>query len=137
VQLGDEVVVFRIEENRAARVEGTGDAARREAEHLRREPAYGNMAELGLGVLADFGVQPVGELLLDEKLGLHIAFGRSDHFGGQVGAAQFTSAAEVVHLDRVYVPASQPRISVVSLDLVMPATERVAVLRDDRYVIGW
>jgi hypothetical protein len=95
------------------------------------------MAELGLGVLADFGVQSVGELLLDEKLGLHIAFGRSDHFGGQVGAAQFTSPAEVVHLDRVYVPAAQPRISVRSLDLVMASGERVALLRDDRYVIGW
>jgi hypothetical protein len=137
VQLGDEVVVFRIEENRATRVEGTGEPARREAEHLRREPAYGNMAELGLGVLADFGVLPVGELLLDEKLGLHVAFGRSDHFGGQVGAAQFTSPAEVVHLDRVYVPAAQPRVSVRGLDLVMASGERVALLRDDRYVIAW
>jgi phosphoribosylaminoimidazole-succinocarboxamide synthase len=33
-----------------------------------------------------------------EKLGLHIAFGRSDHFGGQVGAAKFSKPEEVVHV---------------------------------------
>ena len=64
----------------------TGPESRREAEHLAREPAYGNIAELGLGVLGDFGIEPIGEVLLDEKLGLHIAFGRSEHFGGQVGS---------------------------------------------------
>jgi hypothetical protein len=136
VQLGDEVVLYTIEHNVAVGVRGEGETARREAEHLRREPAYGNLAELGLGVLADFGVPPAGELLLDEKLGLHIAFGRSDHFGGQVGAARFSRPEEVVHIDRVYLPSMQPRVCAASVDLQLP-DGALPLIRDGRYVIAW
>ena len=55
--------------------------------------------ELGLGVLAAFGVKPIGKVLLDEKLGLHIAFGRSEHFGGRVGPGNFSSPDAVIHID--------------------------------------
>ena len=65
-----------------------------------------------------FGVEPCGEILLDEKLGLHIAFGRSDHFGGQVGAAQFSQPEAVVHIDRIYLPGLQPRVVPQRVDLV-------------------
>jgi hypothetical protein len=136
VQFGNEVVIYEIEHNNAVRVDGTGEAARREAEHLLREPAYGNIAELGLGVLADFGVTPCGSLLLDEKLGLHIAFGRSDHFGGQVGAAQFSSPEEVVHIDRVYLPSVQPLVHVRRADLRGPGFE-IPLIRDDRFVVDF
>jgi hypothetical protein len=34
------------------------------------EPAYGNPAELGLGVLAASGVRPIGAALLDGRLPL-------------------------------------------------------------------
>ena len=81
------------------------------------EPAYSNVAELGLGLLRGYGIQPVGSLLLDEKLGLHIAFGRSDHFGGQVGADDFTSPDRVVHIDRVYLRQTQPRVRVKRIEL--------------------
>ncbi|RLB57614.1 MAG: hypothetical protein DRI34_07270 [Deltaproteobacteria bacterium] len=137
VQFGDEVVYYRIENNRAREVEGDGPAATREAEHLRREPAYGNLAELGLGVLGDFGLEPSGEILLDEKLGLHIAFGRSDHFGGQVGAKDFSSPREVVHIDRVYVPQLQPDVEVSSARLVIPGEEAIQLIRDGRYVVDF
>lgn len=127
VQFGDEVVRYVIEANRAVRVESGGVAAETEAARLAAEPAYGNIAELGVGVLGAFGVTPIGEVLLDEKLGLHIAFGRSDHFGGQVGPSAFTSPAAVVHIDRVYVPACQPNVSILRADLVMPDGRRVAL----------
>lgn len=117
VEINDEIILFRIKENRAVAAEGEGPEARAEADHLKREPAYGNMSELGFGVLADFGLQPIGEILLDEKLGLHIAFGRSDHFGGIVGPASFSSPQEVIHLDRIYIPAVQPRVEVESVVL--------------------
>ena len=117
VQFGDEVVRYRIEENRAVEVLSEGPESSREAELLAREPAYGNIAELGLGVLGDFGIEPIGEVLLDEKLGLHIAFGRSEHFGGQVGPEQFSCPEAVVHQDRVYVPAIQPRVVAARVDL--------------------
>jgi hypothetical protein len=135
VDLDGEVVVYRIERNTAVSVESSGPTSEREQERLIGEPAYGNMAELGLGLLADFGVEPVGEILLDEKLAPHIAFGRSDHFGGQVGAAQFSAPEAVVHIDRVYQPRLQPRVQVARLDLLMPSGAELAVVRDGHYVI--
>ncbi len=137
VQFGDEIVLYIIEENRARRVQGTGPMARAEAARLQQEPAYGNLAELGLGVLADFGVQPTGQVLLDEKLGLHIAFGRSDHFGGMVGAKDFSSPGAVVHIDRVYVPSTQPRICVKVVELEDHNRKTVQIIREDRYILDW
>jgi len=137
VQFGDEVARYRIEENRAIEVVSSGPESEREADLLAREPAYGNIAELGLGVLGDFGIEPIGEVLLDEKLGLHIAFGRSDHFGGQVGPQQFSSPEAVVHQDRVYVPALQPRVVAARVDLQREDGLKLALMRDGRYVIDF
>lgn len=135
VELDGELLFYRVEENRAVGVEGLegGVAARRESEAMRCEPAYGNLAELGLGVLAEMGVGPIGELLLDEKLGLHIAFGRSDHFGGRVGADDFSRPESVVHIDRVYLPETQPRVRVVRVDLGLPDGP-FPLMREGRYV---
>lgn len=137
VDLDGEVVIYRIVANRATGVEGEGPVARRERDLLQREPAYGNMAELGLGVLGDFGIEPLGEVLLDEKLGLHIAFGRSDHFGGQVGASAFTRPEAVVHIDRVYVPSLQPRVRVALADLVMPQGRVLPLMVDGVYAVDF
>jgi aminopeptidase len=135
VDTGRGLVVFSIDQNRAVAVRGEEPAASEEADHLRREPAYGNMAELGFGVLADFGLAPVGEILLDEKLGLHIAFGRSDHFGGAVSPKDFSSPSEVIHLDRIYIPQSQPRVAVRSVVLIGQNGDREEIMRDGAYRI--
>ncbi|MGV8039937.1 MAG: hypothetical protein AB2L07_07640 [Thermoanaerobaculaceae bacterium] len=135
VQLGAEVVVYRIAANRAVEVLPGGPEAAREAALLGREPAYGNLAELGLGVLAAFGIKPIGEVLLDEKLGLHIAFGRSDHFGGQVAPRHFSGPQAVVHIDRVYVPEVQPLVRVPRVDLVTEDGLPVPLMRDGDYVV--
>lgn len=137
VQFGAEVVRYRIEGNKAVEVLTQGKASRDEAARLAREPAYGNLAELGLGVLAAFGVKPVGKVLLDEKLGLHIAFGRSEHFGGQVGPADFSSPDAVVHIDRVYVPETQPDVTVKSISLIMPEGNELCLMRDGDYVVDF
>ncbi|MBI5240172.1 MAG: hypothetical protein HY926_06845 [Elusimicrobia bacterium] len=134
VQFGSEVVRYRVAGNRAAEVLSRGPESDREAALLEAEPAYANLAELGLGVLDAFGVKPVGEVLLDEKLGLHIAFGRSDHFGGRVGPTQFSSPAAVVHIDRVYVPQTQPDIRVAGVELVMEDGRRSPLMRDGSYL---
>ncbi len=136
VQLGDEIATYLIAENRARSVEGDGPATRQEAERLARDPAYGNLAELGLGVLGPLGVKPVGEVLLDEKLAPHLAFGRSDHFGGQVGPADFSAPERAVHIDRVYNRTLQPRVHLRALDLVLP-DRRVELVRDGEYVIDF
>jgi hypothetical protein len=135
VQFGDDVVVYKIENNRAVEVAGGSPAALEEKQKLKEEPAYGNMAELGLGVLSDFGIEPSGSILLDEKLALHIAFGRSDHFGGQVGAKQFSKPEAVVHIDRVYLESIQPRVWVKSAKLRKAAGGVVELIRDNKYVI--
>jgi len=134
VELEGEVVRYVIRGNRAVEVESGGPVSDSERAKLLAEPAYGNLAELGLGVLDAFGVEPTGEVLLDEKLGLHIAFGRSDHFGGQVGAAQFSSPEAVVHIDRVYVPRMQPSIPRVHCTLILP-DRSVPLIHDCNYVI--
>lgn len=137
VQFGSEVVRYRIVNNRAVEVLSEGPASRAEAEHLAAEPAYGNIAELGLGVLAAFGIKPIGKVLLDEKLGAHIAFGRSEHFGGQVGPRDFSSADAVIHIDRVYVPETQPDVSVARLDLTMDDATTLPLMRDGKYVVDF
>ncbi len=133
VQFGSEVVRYRVERNRAVEVLTAGPESSREAALLAKEPAYANIAELGLGVLAAFGVKPVGSVLLDEKLGLHIAFGRSEHFGGQVGPGAFSSPEAVVHIDRVYVPEMQPDVLPASVDLVLDDGTVLALMRDGEF----
>jgi len=137
VQFGAEIVRYRIVANQALEVLSEGPKSREEAALLAKEPAYGNLAELGLGVLSAFGVKPIGEILLDEKLGLHLAFGRSDHFGGQVGPAQFSGPDAVIHIDRVYVPETQPDVKVLSVDLSMADGSTVALMRDGEYAVGF
>ncbi len=137
VQFGEEIVRYRIVANQAVAVLSEGPRSRQEAALLAKEPAYGNLAELGLGVLAAFGVKPIGEILLDEKLGLHLAFGRSDHFGGQVGPAQFSGPEAVIHIDRVYVPETQPDVKVVSVDLRLADGTTVALMHNGDYAVGF
>ncbi len=137
IQLGDEVVVHRVEANRVATVEGVGENARRQAVRLAQEPAAGNVAELGLGVLAGFGVRPVGSVLLDEKLGLHVALGRSEHFGGQVGPAAFSRPENVVHQDYVYLKELQPRVEVELVSLALADDGPVELMRDGDYVVDF
>ncbi len=132
VQIDDEIVLYEIAGNRAVGVLSRGPHSDAERALIAREPAYANLAELGLGVLADFGIAPVGSLLLDEKLGLHVAFGRSDHFGGAIGPRDFTSPAAVIHLDRVYIPQTQPRIEARQVVLQLPDGDRL-LMENGRY----
>jgi hypothetical protein len=133
VQIDGEVVVYRIEGNKAVAVLSEGPVSRAEAGRIAAEPAYANLAELGLGVLGDFGLEPCGEILLDEKLGLHIAFGRSDHFGGTVAPSDFSSPGAVIHIDRVYIPQTQPDVTVRSVRLAGPGLDRT-ILTDGEFL---
>jgi hypothetical protein len=137
VQFGDEVVVFEIEENRARSISSSGPESDDESARLSAEPARGNIAELGLGVLADFGIKPIGEVLLDEKLGLHLAFGRSEHFGGQVGPADFSKPEAVMHQDHVYLPELQPRVVASRVVLDREGGPEIDLIRNGEYVIDF
>lgn len=133
VQLEGELFICRIEANRVVAVEGEGPVAARERRAFEEEPAYANVAELGLGLLRDYGIRPVGVILLDEKLGPHIAFGRSDHFGGKVGAADFSGPDKVVHIDRVYIPEEQPDVRLVRITLEDAKGLRRTLFEEGRY----
>ena len=137
IQFGNEVVLFRIDHNRAVEILSAGPASDAARAALAAEPASGNVAELGLGVLSDFGVAPIGEVLLDEKLGLHIAFGRSEHFGGQVGPRQFSRPEAVVHQDHVYLRELQPRVVPASVTLIFEDGDRCELMRDGRYAVDF
>lgn len=135
VQIGDEAVLFRIEANKAVEVLSQGPESDREREAITSEPAYANIAEIGFGILGDLGVRPSGEILLDEKLGLHIAFGRSDHFGGAVGPKDFSAPDKVIHLDRIYIPETMNRIRVRSVEIQHPEKPSVPIMKDGTYLI--
>ncbi len=137
IQLDDQVVVYRIENNHAAGLVSSGARSAAERDRLEREPAAGNIAELGLGVLAELGIEPIGEVLLDEKLGLHIAFGRSEHFGGQVGPAQFSSPDAVIHQDHVFLPQLQPRVVATTTTVTLDDGSTVELIRDGRYAFDF
>jgi leucyl aminopeptidase (aminopeptidase T) len=135
VQIGKEIVLFTIQKNRALGAEGEGKTALQEDKHLKEDPAYGNMAELGFGVLADFGLKPINEILLDEKLGFHVAFGRSEHFGGIIGPKDFSSPSSVIHLDRIYIPATQPRITIKTINLIFKQNRIETIMEQGKYSI--
>ncbi len=135
VQFENEVVYFQIEQNRATQLTGAGPHFDHESEKLLAEPAYGNIAEIGVGVLQSFGIKPVGVVLLDEKLGLHIAFGRSDHFGGAVSPTDFHNPANVIHIDHVFIPELQPKIKVPEVTLVYADLTREMMIRNSEYLI--
>jgi len=135
VQFGNEVVVFRIDGNRVIGVESSGLASDHQRQLLAEEPAYGNIAELGIGVLAEWGVTAVGSTLLDEKLGVHIAFGRSEHFGGIVGPSSFHSPSRVIHIDWVYVPSVQPSVAVKGLHFAHDQGTAELLMRDGRFLV--
>ena len=88
-------------------------------------------------VLAAFGIKPIGKVLLDEKLGMHIAFGRSEHFGGQVGPDAFTKPEAVIHIDRVYVPEMQPGIGVKMVDIALEEGTILPLMRNGEYVVDF
>ena len=133
VQFDDEIVIYSIHQNQATDIVSKGPLGEKEKNAIKNEPAYANMAELGFGVLADFGLKPIGEVLLDEKLGFHIAFGRSDHFGGIVGPAQFSAPEHVIHIDRIYIPETQPRIKIKSIYLYMQNNTPFLLIQNGAY----
>jgi len=135
VQFDNEVVLYRIDRNRAVEVLSSGQFSDEERGKIKSEPAYSNIAELGFGVLKKYGLKPVGQILLDEKLGLHIAFGRSDHFGGMIGVKDFSSPDKVVHIDRIYTPELQSRINVDYVTLFYDNSTQEKIMENGEYLI--
>jgi hypothetical protein len=134
ITVDGDVILCKILDNRVYDTSG-GEQSIKFKSALEEEPARGNISELGLGVLGGFGIQPSGSILLDEKLGLHVAFGRSDHFGGVTGPQKFKNPKNVIHQDYVYVPSLQPHIKVASAILVYSDVWEEEIMKNGVYVI--
>lgn len=94
------VAFLKIEKNRIVRVQGDSAEAERIIEDIAKDENCANVAELGLG-LNDAARCGEGVPVLEaEKAGVHIAYGRSDHFGGV--SAHSGKVAAGLHRDIVY-----------------------------------
>ncbi|MEK6916386.1 MAG: hypothetical protein AABW92_01455, partial [Nanoarchaeota archaeon] len=106
------------------------DRENRLIKKIRKDQAVGNIAELAFGVLGLYGIKSSGKVLLDEKLGMHIALGRNDHFGGNHGVSSFKFKENVWHQDYVYIKEMQPAISIERAKL-----GNKLIIKKDKYVI--
>lgn len=113
VEYNGERVVFNVQRNRIVSVEGNGPMGFHMRAYFADDPARTNIAELGLGINPQAVVW--GNVLEDEKAGIHWAYGRSDMFGGTVGVQQFRSPQSVVHQDIVYAPGCPIEASTLTL----------------------
>jgi hypothetical protein len=128
----DELVVFEVHENLIADVVGEGPEAARLRDYFAVDNARRNIAELGLGCNDKAVI--CGEVLEDEKvLGMHWAYGRSEHLGGTVGVDAFADPSFVIHQDIVY--AKGGPIEIASLDLVYEDGASEQILANGEYTV--
>jgi Thermophilic metalloprotease (M29) len=131
VQVGNELVVLRVEANRIVRVVGSGPAADHLREQFAADQARTNVAEVAFG--CNEWAEVTGVVLEDEKAGFHWAYGRSDHLGGIVGVKDFRSPATVVHQDIVYAKGNP--IQIAEATAVRPDGAKIRIIRNGAYLV--
>ena len=92
-------------------LEGNPDFIDAHNAKLSRDPATGEIGELGFGTQ----VLPVAHQdIQDEKIlgTVHVATGRSDHLGGHLTPDQFREAQHATHDDILFAPHKTPKIKV-------------------------
>jgi hypothetical protein len=121
----DETIVFVVRNNQIIDVMGDGPIAEKKRQEFRDEVALRNIAEVAIGCNDKAVV--TGNPLEDEKAGFHWAYGRSDHFGGEVGVEDFSSPDKVYHLDIVYAKGNP--IVCARFDFIFPdGTRKTAII---------
>jgi hypothetical protein len=132
VMYDSELVLLTVEQNRIVEVIGEGPEAARKREYFSVDRARRNIAELGLGCNDKAVIS--GRTLEDEKvLGMHWAYGRSEHLGGTVGVSDFEDPSNVVHQDVIYAEGSA--IGIASLILEYKDGNRQQIIKDSQYTI--
>jgi leucyl aminopeptidase (aminopeptidase T) len=104
------VAFLKVERNRIIRVQGDSLEAQRIGEDIARDGNCANIAELGFGINDRARCGPFVPVLEAEKAGVHIAYGRSDHFGFADTHAGKVKAD--VHRDFVYAGESPIKATV-------------------------
>jgi leucyl aminopeptidase (aminopeptidase T) len=129
---GDELVLLEVRENHIQQVIGQGPQAAKRREYFAVDQARCNLAELGLGCNDKAVIS--GIVLEDEKvLGMHWAYGRSNHIGGVTGVEHFSDPSHVVHQDIVY--AKGAGVEVASLVLEYEDGRSEEIIKDAEYTI--
>jgi len=132
VDYDGELVLYEVQENNIVEVVGDGPKAREMRDYFAVDAARRNIAELGLGCNDKAVIS--GTVLEDEKvLGMHWAYGRSDHIGGITGVAKFSDPAHVVHQDTVYAKGGPVEIASLILEYEDGSTEEI--IKDAEYTI--
>ncbi len=142
IQINNEVIMLSVTGNRARRVLTTGEESQKMQQRLFEEPALGNIAEFGAGVLVFSGVGPSelrgGDFPIRcwmRKFSIHIALGYNNHLGGNTFATAFSDPEKAEHTDYVYHPASQPLVALrrVVLTLNGDEAQKVTLVIDGKY----
>jgi leucyl aminopeptidase (aminopeptidase T) len=133
MKLDDEagtIALFRVEERGVVAIEevvqGDRDGAERFLAVVRSDPSAGQIGELGLGTQS---LPWAGTDIQDEKIlgTAHLATGRSDHLGGDIGPASFRDPRNAAHNDVLYTPVKTPEIDLARVTLRRGGEEIVVV----------
>jgi hypothetical protein len=114
------IALFRVEERGIVAIEEIVQGSREEAERflevVRFDPNAGQLTELGLGTQS---LPWANTDIQDEKIlgTAHLATGRSDHLGGEIGPASFRERRNAVHNDVLYTPVKTPEIDLARVTL--------------------
>jgi leucyl aminopeptidase (aminopeptidase T) len=133
IEINGKVTIYLVENNKV--VGGLGSKSDKLMKKIKSDPAVGNIAEAAFGVLCIYGIKGCGRILLDEKLGPHIALGRCDHFGGKTGPDSFKSKNKVWHQDFVYTKDMQPHIDIKEVTLKFKSGSRKTIIKANKYII--
>lgn len=141
VEIEGEIVVFKIEHNRAVEVLSHDPISQREQALLRAEPLNYNVAELGFGILGQLGYNFLpyanpSSTMNNEKLAFHFAFGLNSYWprgGGNVGPDKLNDPQLARHQDYVYHRAMQPRIRVKNVVVKKMNGSSLTLIVDDVY----
>jgi hypothetical protein len=126
MMLSGKLAVCTVKANRIVEVKGEGPEVEALRGKFKADAAWQNIAEFAVGL--NDKARVTGIVLEDEKAGFHWAYGRSDHLGGTVGVANFTSPTNVVHQDIVY--AKESPIVCKRCDLILQDGTRKTVVAD-------
>jgi len=109
-------------------VQGDKGQVDRFLEIARFDPSAGQITELGLGTQS---LPWAGTDIQDEKIlgTAHLATGRSDHLGGDIGPEHFKEKRHAVHNDVLYTPVKTPEIELHRVTMVRGGEETVILER--------
>ena len=124
------IALFRVEGGGITGLEEFVEGDREEVERflsvVEFDPNAGRITELGLGTQS---LPWAGTDIQDEKIlgTAHLATGRSDHLGGDIGPASFRDRKNAVHNDVLYTPVKTPEIDLARVT-VSRGGEEIAVV---------